>query len=255
MEKLILITGASSGLGEEFAFQLAAQGYSLLLVARRLERLQHLQQKIAAEYPNIRLFCQRVDLTEQASGEQILDYINHEKLPLTGVINNAGFGQRGRFSDLPLSRQMEMLQVNINSLVSLTHLMVPLLAQHQNSFIINVASTAAFQPGPNLAIYYASKAFVLSFSQALYEELKVQGIQVSALCPGATNTEFIELANMPQTRLFKLRVMETKPVVHCALTNKNKAVVIPGFINKISVFFIKIIPSSVARKLAYLIQK
>jgi short-subunit dehydrogenase len=255
MEKLILITGASSGLGEEFAFQLAEQGYSLLLVARRLQRLQDLQCKIVAKYPNIRVFCQRVDLSEQASGEQIFDYINQQKLALHGVVNNAGFGQRGRFSELPLSRQMAMLQVNINSLVCLTHLMVPLLKQHKDSFIINVASTAAFQAGPNLAIYYASKSFVLSFSQALYEELKAQGILVSALCPGATNTEFIALANMPQSRLFKLRVMETKPVVSYALAHRNKAVVIPGFINKISVFFVQIIPSSLARKLAYLIQK
>ena len=255
MEKLILITGASAGLGEEFAFQLAEQGYSLLLVARRIQRLQDLQQKIRVKYPNIRIFYQQIDLADASSGKQILDYINSQKLPLTGVINNAGFGQRGRFSELPLPRQMDMLQVNINSLVCLTHLMVPLLAQHQNSFIINVASTAAFQAGPNLAIYYASKAFVLSFSQALYEELKVQGIQVSTLCPGATNTEFITLANMPQSRLFKMRVMETKPVVRYALANRNKAVVIPGFINKISVFFVQIMPSSLARKLAYLIQK
>ena len=128
MEKLILITGASAGLGEEFAFQLAEQGYSLLLVARRIQRLQDLQQKIRVKYPNIRIFYQQIDLADVSSGKQILDYINSQKLPLTGVINNAGFGQRGRFSELPLPRQMDMLQVNINSLVCLTHLMVPLLA-------------------------------------------------------------------------------------------------------------------------------
>lgn len=255
MQKVILITGASSGLGEEFAFQLARQGFSLLLVARRLPRLQRIQQKILQQYPKVTVFYLAVDLTVPDSGQQIIAYIRAQSLQLNGLINNAGFGQRGEFSTLLLAQQMAMLQVNINSLVCLTHLSIPLLRQQDNSFIINVASTAAFQAGPNLAVYYATKAFVLSFSQALYEELKVHGIQVSTLCPGATNTEFIQLANMPESRLFKLRVMEKQTVVSCALANVNRAVVIPGIMNKLSVFFVKLVPGSLARKLAYLIQK
>ena len=255
MEKLILITGASSGLGEEFAFQLAAQGYSLLLVARRLERLQYIQRDIIKKYANVRVFCLCVDLNDASSGQQIMDYISTQGLSLNGLINNAGFGQRGQFSEIALSRQMEMLQVNINSLVSLSHLAIPLLAKHEDSFIINVASIAAFVAGPNLGVYYASKAFVLSFSQALYEELKKQKIQVSTLCPGATDTEFFEQANMPKSPLFKHFVMDKRPVVQYALANKHKAIVIPGFINKISVLAVRFIPSFVARKLAYCIQK
>jgi short-subunit dehydrogenase len=255
MKKVILITGASSGLGEEFAFQLAEQGFSLLLVARREQRLQQIQQQILLKHPEVKVFYLGVDLTGQESGLQIMAYLQSQSLLLTGLINNAGLGQRGAFSQSELSRQMEMLQVNINSLVSLTHLAIPLLREQANSFIINVASTAAFQAGPNLAIYYASKAFVLSFSQALYEELKGEGIKVSTLCPGATNTEFIQLADMPQSTLFKLRVMERQPVVSYALENAHKAVVIPGWLNKLSVFFVRLIPASLARKLAYLIQK
>ena len=255
MKKVVLITGASAGLGEEFAFQLAEQGFSLLLVARREQKLQQIQQQILAKYPKIDVFYQSVDLTEQESTQQIVTYIQSQSLFLAGLINNAGFGQRGSFSEIALSRQMEMLQVNINSLVSLTHLAIPLLKEQQDSFIINVASTAAFQAGPNLAIYYASKAFVLSFSQALYEELKGEGIQVSTLCPGATKTDFIQLAQMPESTLFKLRVMEKQPVVSYALANSNKAVVIPGWLNKLSVFFVQLIPGALARKLAYFVQK
>lgn len=255
MKKVVLITGASAGLGEEFAYQLAEQGFSLLLVARREHKLQKIRQQILVKHPEIHVFYLPVDLTEQESAQQIVTYIEGESLLLTGLINNAGFGQRGAFSEITLARQMEMLQVNINSLVSLTYLAIPLLKEQQESFIINVASTAAFQAGPNLAIYYASKAFVLSFSQALYEELKGEGIQVSTLCPGATKTDFIQLAQMPESILFKLRVMEKKPVVSYALANSNKAVVIPGWLNKLSVFFVQLIPGSLARKLAYLIQK
>ena len=255
MKKVVLITGASAGLGEEFAFQLAEQGLSLLLVARREDRLQQIRQQILVKYPEISVSYLPVDLTEQESAQQIVTYLQSHSLFLSGLINNAGFGQRGAFAEIALSRQMEMLQVNINSLVSLTHLAIPLLKQQQNSFIINVASTAAFQAGPNLAIYYASKAFVLSFSQALYEELKGEGIRVSTLCPGATKTEFAQVAEMSDSLLFKLRVMEKQPVVRCALNNAGKAVVIPGLLNKLSVFFVQLVPGSLARKLAYLIQK
>ena len=255
MKKVVLITGASAGLGEEFAFQLAEQGFSLLLVARREQKLQQIRQQISAKYPEISVFYLSVDLTQQETAQQIVTYIQSQSLLLAGLINNAGFGQRGSFAEIALTRQMDMLQVNINSLVSLTHLAIPLLRLQPDSFIINVASTAAFQSGPNLAIYYASKAFVLSFSQALYEELKGEGIQVSTLCPGATKTEFIQVAQMSESTLFKLRVMEKQPVVSYALANTGKAVVIPGWLNKLSVFFVQLIPASLARKLAYLIQK
>jgi len=255
MGKVVLITGASAGLGEEFAWQLAEQGFSLLLVARRSEKLQQIQQQILSKYPQIQLDYLAVDLTQQASAATIVNYIKKHALPLIGLINNAGFGQRGAFLEISLPRQMDMLQVNINSLVCLSHLAIPLLKLQKNSFIINVASTAAFQAGPNLAIYYASKSFVLSFSQALYEELKEQRIAVSTLCPGATQTEFAQVADMSDSLLFKLRVMDKKPVVSYALRNAHKALVIPGIVNKIGVLLVRFVPRTVARKVAYLIQK
>lgn len=255
MGKVVLITGASAGLGEEFAWQLAEQGFSLLLVARRSEKLQQIQQQILSKYPQIQLDYLAVDLAQQVSAATIVNYIKKHALPLIGLINNAGFGQRGAFSEISLPRQMDMLQVNINSLVCLSHLVIPLLKLQKNSFIINVASTAAFQAGPNLAIYYASKSFVLSFSQALYEELKEQGIVVSTLCPGATKTEFAQVADMSDSLLFKLRVMDKQPVVSYALRNAHKALVIPGLVNKIGVLLVRFVPLSIARKVAYIIQK
>ena len=255
MSNVVLITGASSGLGEEFAFQLAAQGYSLLLTARRESRLAKIKSSILARYPAVSIYFFSADLSQPESAQKMLNYVHLKSLSLIGLINNAGFGLRGAFADLSLAQQMDMLQVNINALVRLTYLFIPLLTVQKESFIINVSSTAAFQAGPNLAIYYASKAFVLSFSQALYEELKEQGIAVSALCPGATKTEFTKLAGMSESTLFKLRAMDKKPVVRAALANKGKAVVIPGLINKICVLFVQLVPSALARKLANLIQK
>lgn len=255
MKKVVLITGASAGLGEEFAFQLAEQGFSLLLVARREQRLQEIQQQLMLQYPDldIHYFC--ADLTDNQAAQQIMDYVQAQSIQLAGLINNAGFGQRGTFSETELDTHLDMLQVNIRSLLALTYLVIPIFKQQQKSFIINVASTAAFQAGPNLAVYYASKAFVLSFTEALHEELKDKNIQVSALCPGATKTEFAQVADMSDSILFTLRVMERAPVISYSLANLNKAIVIPGLVNKFGALMAQLAPRSLARKLAYRIQK
>jgi uncharacterized protein len=140
------------------------------------------------------------------------------------------------------------------ALTLLTHASMHNLKKEKDSFIINVASTAAFQAGPNLALYYASKAFVLSFSEALNEELNGR-VSVSALCPGATHTEFADVAGMSDSLIFKLRVMDKKTVVNYALKNRRKAIVVPGLINKIGVLAVKLLPRLITRKLAYQIQK
>lgn len=251
----ILITGASAGLGEEFANQLAKKGFSLLLVARREERLLNLQKQLKENYADIDVRYLCCDLTMQEGPQYIFDYIKDESINLIALINNAGFGLRGRFSEAPIKAHLDILQVNINALVTLTYLAIPVLQQQTGSFIINVASTAAFQAGPNVAIYYASKAFVLSFTEALHEELKEQDIQVSALCPGATKTEFASVANMSESLLFTLRSMTKEPVVRVSLRNSNKAVVIPGLLNKITALFSQLAPRSWARKTAFLLQK
>ncbi|MCG6202582.1 SDR family NAD(P)-dependent oxidoreductase [Psychromonas antarctica] len=254
MEKVVLITGASAGLGEEFARQLAQKGFSLLLVARREERLFTLQQQLCLQYPDLVIHSFCVDLRDDLAGQQIIDYLQSNALSLVGLINNAGFGQRGLFSEIDVNTHLDMLQVNIRSLVALTYLAIAEF-EVELSFIVNVASTAAFQAGPNLAVYYASKAFVLSFSEALHEELKEKQIQVSALCPGATNTEFAQVADLSGSLLFRLRVMEKQAVVDYALANLHKAIVIPGGVNKFGALMAQLSPRSITRKLAYYIQK
>ncbi|MFT6986466.1 MAG: short-subunit dehydrogenase [Psychromonas sp.] len=254
MNKVVLITGASAGLGEEFAFQLAEQGFSLLLVARRASRLQNIQRQLQLQYPELVIHYLCADLTDNQAPQKIVDYLHAQSLQLVGLINNAGFGQRGLFSEISLQTHLDMLQVNICSLLALTYLVIPTFTQQQ-SFIVNVASTAAFQAGPNLAVYYASKAFVLSFSEALHEELKERNIQVSALCPGATDTEFAEVAELSDSVLFTLRVMGKQVVVRYSLAHLNKAVVIPGIVNKFGALMAQLIPRAIARKLAYRMQK
>ena len=173
---------------------------------------------------------------------------------MTGLINNAGFGDRGQFADLDLQRQLDMVQVNVTALVDLTWRLVPALKQAQDAFVINVASTAAFQAGPNMTIYYATKAFVLSFSEGLHEELKASGVAVSALCPGATDSEFATEAHMTDTLLFKAGTMRTDAVVKKSLAARRRAIVIPGLKNLLLVWMGKLSPRMITRRLAGMLQ-
>ncbi len=201
--------------------------------------------------------CIASDLAQAGAAEKLVADMAAQKVELTGLINNAGFGDRGDFSDLPLQRQLDMIQVNVTALVDLTWRLVPQLkaSSHsttagQGAFVINVASTAAFQAGPNMSIYYASKAFVLSFSEGLHEELKKEGVAVSALCPGATASEFAQEANMTNT----LGTMTTEAVVSKALAGRHRAIVIPGLKNLLMVWLGKLSPRMITRRLAGLLQ-
>ncbi len=245
----VLITGASAGIGEVFAEQLASQGQNLILTARRQERLQALAEKLNKQY-KVSVEVVSADLADTQGAEILAERVNTEGWKLGGLINNAGFGDRGDFSELSLERQLQMIQLNVTSLVDLTHRLLANLKQENNSYIINVASTAAFQAGPKMAIYYATKAFVLSFSEALHEELKGHGIAVSTLCPGATASEFAREANMTNTKLFKAGTMTAEAVVRKSLKNKDRAIVITGWKNIFGVWSGKLSPRSVTRKLA-----
>lgn len=244
-----LITGASAGIGEVFAKQLAQQGQNLILTARRKEKLEQLATKLQNQY-SIKVQTISADLADKDGSKILADTVLENGWQVNGLINNAGFGDRGQFSELSLERQLQMIQVNVTSLVELTHRLLPLIRKQQQAFIINVASTAAFQAGPNMAIYYATKAFVLSFTEALHEELKGAGISVSTLCPGATHTEFAQEANMTNTKLFKAGAMSAEDVVKKALRRKNRAIVITGWKNIFGVWSGKLSPRSVSRKLA-----
>ncbi|WP_235901786.1 SDR family NAD(P)-dependent oxidoreductase [Alcanivorax sediminis] len=251
--RAVVVTGASAGIGEQFARQLAVAGHHLVLVARRLDRLEALGSELQERH-NIQVVCIACDLAKPSAAEELVAALAEKQVEVTGLINNAGFGDRGFVEALSLQRQLDMIQVNVTSLVDLTWRLLPGLKKVANSFIINVASTAAFQAGPNMAVYYASKAFVLSFSEALHEELKGDGVAVSALCPGATDSEFASEANMTETMLFKAGTMSAEDVVRKALAARRRAIVIPGLKNLLLVWMGKLSPRMITRRLAGILQ-
>ena len=240
-----LITGASAGLGAEFARQCVARGGEVVLVARRRDRLQALAVALG---PNAHVI--EADLSEPGSAGRIVAETRARDLWVQTLINNAGFGLSGRFEALRLDRQLEMIDLNIGSLTALCHAALADMRANGGGAILNVASTAAFQAGPHMAVYYASKAFVLSLSEALHQELKGSGIAVTALCPGPTATEFFEVAGTPDGRLAK---MATDPVavVRAGLDGlaKNKAIVIPGAMNKVGAQSNRILPRAAMRRI------
>jgi len=245
----IIITGASAGIGTAFAQQLAKQGHSLILIARRRDKLEQLAASLIQDH-GIEADVITCDLSTSDGPSQILEQIEAKGWAISGLINNAGLGHRGAFAEHPIQGQLDMIQVNMTSLVSLTHKMLPKLTGSKDAFIINVASTAAFQAGPGMATYFATKAFVLSFSEALREEVSPRNITVSALCPGATDSEFATLADMADTMVFKSGTMTSDAVARDSLANRKKAIVIPGLTNKIMVWSTKFSPRSAARKIA-----
>jgi short-subunit dehydrogenase len=228
--EVTLITGASAGLGAEFARQCAARGEELALVARRRDRMEALAAEIGGK---VHVF--EADLAREGAAASLIAELAAEGLGVDTLINNAGFGLAGKFADRPLARLSEMIDLNCRTLVELCHLVLPAMRERRRGGILNVASTAAFQPGPNMAVYYATKAFVLSFTEALHHELKGTGIRVSALCPGPTESEFGEVADSKSPTLERMKG-PADIVVRAGLRGlaRNKAVVIPGLANKVT---------------------
>lgn len=241
-----LITGASAGLGVEFARQCARRGDEVVLVARRADRLQNL----AAEIGNAHVIS--ADLTGKGAATRVVGEVIARGMWVRTLINNAGFGLRGRFDELPLARQLEMIDLNIRALTNLSFVVINDMVLKGGGSILNVASTASFQPGPKMAVYFATKAFVLSFTEALHEEWKDRGLKVSALCPGPTRTEFGEVAGIKTLGQFDRLAMEAEPVVRAGLEGleRNQAVVIPGAFNKAGAWSTRLAPRSVVRRIA-----
>lgn len=241
-----LITGASAGLGAEFGRQCVARGDEVVLVARRKDRLEALAAQLGRANVVV------ADLGEDDAAPKLLSELASRGLWVRTLINNAGFGLRGRFDALPLDRQLEMIDLNIRSLTSLAFAVIDDMRAHRGGSILNVASTAAFQPGPNMAVYFATKAYVLSFSEALHEEWKDRGIKVSALCPGPTRTEFGEVAGIKTLGQFDRLAMDSEPVVRAGLEglDANRAVVIPGAVNKAGAWSTRFAPRFVVRRIA-----
>ena len=248
MKKVALVTGASAGLGVEFARQLAKRGHSLVLVARRKERLEEL----AKELGSARAIA--ADLSKKDAAAKLMADLEANGEVVDLLINNAGFGLIGRFAELDAKRERQMIDLNVGTLTDLCRAVAPGMIQRKSGGILNVASTAAFQPGPKFAVYFATKAFVLSLTEALHEELKPHGIKVSCLCPGPTKTEFGDVAGFTNKLglAFEKIAMSAARVVEIGLEglDKNKAIVIPGALNKAGAVSGRFVPRSVVRKIA-----
>jgi short-subunit dehydrogenase len=245
-QPVALVTGASAGLGVEFARQLAKRGQRLVLVARRQDRLDAL----AAELGNARAVA--IDLSATGSAAKLLSEIHAAGERVELLINNAGFGLKGSFAALDPARLRQMIDLNVGSLTDLCRAIAPGMIERRSGAILNVASTAAFQPGPNMAVYFATKAYVLSFTEALHEELKPHGIRVTALCPGPTKTEFGAVAGFAEKGAFDRFAADSASVVCAGLEglDKNRAVVIPGLLNKVGANSTRFVPRSLIRKIA-----
>lgn len=244
MSRLVtLITGASAGLGAEFARQCAKRGEPLALAARRRDRMEALASELGGD---IHIF--EADLSKEGAAASLIAELEAEGLSVGTLVNNAGFGLGGKFADRPLDRLSEMIDLNVRALTELCHLVLPAMRARGTGAILNVASTAAFQPGPNMAVYYATKAYVLSFTEALHHELKGSGIRVSTLCPGPTHSEFSDVADSHSPTLERMK-MPAAPVVAAGLhgLDRNKAVVIPGLKNKIGAQMSRLLPRSTMR--------
>lgn len=244
MTAITLITGASAGLGVDFARQLAARGKRLVLAARRKDRLEAL----ASELGNARAVA--IDLGEPRAASRLMADVAANGEQVDCLINNAGFGLWGRFATLESERQRQMIDLNCGALVELCHAVVPAMIARGDGAILNVASTAAFQPGPGMATYFATKAFVLSFSEALHEELRKSGVRVTALCPGPTATEFGDVAGFKGNGMFDKLSASSPEVVTAGLRalEKNCAVVIPGLLNKFGAQGHRLLPRIALRK-------
>ena len=259
MKNYTLITGASSGLGYEFCKLFAKDGNNLVLVARRKELLDKYASELSAKYGiSVRVIAK--DLSLEKSPDEIFNTLRTENIKLSALINNAGFGYKGSFEEIRLDIDMDMIKVNMLCLVKMTKLFLNDIIESNDGGILNVASTAAFQPGPFMAVYFATKAFVLSFSESLAEELSKTDVIVSTLCPGPTKTEFQGRANMNEAVLFESKlipVMSAESVAKKGYEGfiKKKRVVIPGIFNEIGVNISKITPTKLTTKIIGLLNK
>ena len=231
MQQWALITGASTGIGYELAKLLAADHFNLVLVARNETRLNQVANELKAAHGTTTRILPK-DLSDSATPQEIFEA--SRDTPISVLINNAGFGSMRPFAEEDLKCSVDMIRVNVESLVQLTHLFLRPMLERKAGRILNVASTAAFQPGPFTAIYYASKAFVFSFSVAVAEEVSGTGVTVTTLCPGFTKTEFHERAGMKRSSGIPMMSAEAVATAGYRGMLRGKRIVIPGTVNKIT---------------------
>jgi short-subunit dehydrogenase len=251
MSKTALVTGASAGLGTELAWLLAADGHDVVIVARRRDKLEALAAEIKGKH-EVQVHVLAEDLAKPGAAKRIQAALDEKGIAIEVLVNNAGFGGTGAFAERELVRELEMIQVNIVALVELTHLLLPRMIANKSGRVLNIGSTAGFVPGAFMAIYYASKAFVNSFTEALAVELEGTGVTATVSCPGATATEFAHVAGSDKSALFKSNVMGAEEVARDAYRAmmRGDALAIHGFMNKVRVASLRMAPRGATRKVA-----
>ncbi|MDZ7773461.1 MAG: SDR family oxidoreductase [Balneolaceae bacterium] len=252
-----LITGASGGIGMELARVHAAHGHDLVLVARREERLRELGEELG-EAHGIRATVVPADLATAGGPENVYRRTQEAGIRVRYLVNNAGIGDFGPFAESDWQKQSDMIGINVTSLTRLTHLYLPDMVEAGRGRILNVASTAAFVPGPLMSVYYATKHYVLAFSESLYTELRGDGVTVTALCPGPTRSGFQSTAEMQESGLFDYQVVAgAREVAEYGFKQmmKGRPVAIHGWANKISMQAVRLSPRSVVRKMVHTMQK
>lgn len=254
MSETVLVTGASSGIGLELAKRFANDGARVVLSARSEDKLQELAEEFRQAGGQADVFpC---DLSEPDAARQLCERLSDARIEIDVLVNNAGFGALGKVADLSVDRQQSMIRLNIEALTMLTRHLLPGMLERGQGGVLNVASTAAFVPGPNMAVYYASKAYVLSFSEALRHELKETPISVSCLCPGATKTGFGADSGMGETEIFE-KAMAVEKVADAAYQGyrQNKAIVIPGKMNWLISQSPRLLPRWLVRRMVASLQQ
>ncbi len=237
--KLALVTGASGGIGLEFAILLAKSGFNLALVARSQEKLEALAAQLRDRF-GVKVQAVALNLARPDAAHDVLAHVPQCDV----LINNAGFANNGKFARTNEAEMLEEIQLDVTTLTQLTRLYLPGMIERKDGKILNVASTAGFLPGPNMAVYYASKAYVISFSEAIAEEVRGTGVTVSVLCPGATATGFQQRAKTRDTRLHRFPSANAADVAKAGIDGmmRGKAVIVPGITNKIVAFAPRISP-------------
>src|SRR5919206_4848064 len=251
-----LVTGASGGIGEEIARLFAADGHDLVLVARGEEKLKRLAEELGATH-NVNARVLASDLSRPEAPREIFDEVSREGAGVDALVNNAGVGSWGLFAETDLKQELDLLQINVVALTHLTKLFLPQMIARRRGYVLNVASTAAFQPGPLMAVYYASKAYVLSFTEALANECEGTGVRISALCPGPTETGFVTAAGMSESKLFDRGAMTAREVALAGYRGllAGKTVVIPGARNALLARTVGFMPRKLVTKVVRGIQE
>jgi short-subunit dehydrogenase len=253
MNETALITGASSGIGLELAKLLTGKNYNLVLVARSIDKLKEL----AAQHTHSKIYVIGKDLSTENAAQEIFDELTANNIHVDVLINNAGFGDYSFFSESNWQKQKDMINLNIMALTHLTHLFLPPMIKNKKGRVLNVASTAAFQPGPTMSVYYATKAYVLHFSEAIANELEGTGVTVTALCPGATESNFQNAADLHESKLVKGKKLpsskEVADYAYQAMT-KGKPVAIHGLFNYIQANVIRFLPRTLVTRMVRQVQ-